>query len=622
MNSSVLREVPANTKNESIAASLNAKTYLVYYSGSSIAEINALPNSKAIILTPYIAAVFTSPESDDLIKNIKSINIIESYVPYILTDISPLDSANITPFTQGNLIDLTGTGVVVALIDTGIDYLNKEFIREDDTSRILSIWDQSDNSGTPPPGIDYGSVYNNEEINKAIKSSLSGADPLTIVPERDTIGHGTECAGIIGARGYGEVKGAAPNCDFVVIKLRPSEFFEIIPGESSSSIPIYNGIDICTAIRYASEYRESINKPMIIFLPVSSNYGGHAGNRPIEEIIDYYSFSTNIIFALGTGNQGNSQTHYSGIIQNTNATSEIEIQVGNNQNQLNLSIWVTTPDKISIGLVSPSGQIVNKIPAKLSQEETISFLYEKTTATVKYIFPEITSGNEAITIDFTNMAKGIWKIIVYGEYIVTGQFNAWITQRPLSLPGTLVLNSDNYITLTIPSTSASGITTACYNQNNSSLYPLSGVGFTVDNRYKPEIATGGINVLTTTLNNKTITITGSSAATAVLAGAIALLLQWSIVEKNLPNVSALVIKAILMRGASQTPTSTYPNQFVGYGLLDLQGSFDALRGVYKQVEKLGINRSIIKCDDNIEVFIPHELYTRIIASYYNKIGVE
>lgn len=616
MSSSLLREVPASTKEQSIATSLKAKTYLVYYSGNSIAEINSLSNSKAVILTPYIAAVFVSPENDALIKNMKTINIIESYIPYILTDISPLDSANITPFTQGNPIDLTGTGVIIALIDTGIDYLNKEFMREDDTSRILSIWDQSDNNGTPPPDIDYGSVYSNEEINQAIKSSLSGSDPFAIVPEKDTIGHGTECAGIIGARGYGEVKGAAPNCDFIVVKLRPSNFFETVPGDSSTSIPIYNCIDICTAIRYVGVYRETINKPLIIFLPVSTNYGDHAGNRPMEEIIDYYSFSSNIIFALGTGNQGNSQTHYSGIIENTNDTSEIELQVGDNQGDLNLSIWVASPDKISIGIVSPSGQIVKKIPVKISQEESISFLYEKTTATVKYILPEITSGNEAISIDFNNISKGIWKILVYGEYIVTGQFNAWITQRPLSRPNTLILNSDNFITLSIPSTSASGITTACYNQNNNSLYPLSGVGFTVDNRYKPEIAAGGINVLTTTLNNKTTTITGSSAATAVLAGAIALILQWSIVENNLPNISALVIKAILMRGASQTPTSTYPNQFVGYGLLDLLGSFDALRGVYKNIDKSGLNRSIKKCNDNIKVFIPRELYKQIISSYF------
>lgn len=616
MNNLILRETPSQTKNINIAASPEAKSYLAYYSGNAISEINSIPESKVIILTPYIAAIFVSPKYEATIRNLKSINIIEFYMPYILTDVSPLDSANITPFSQGTPINLTGTGVVVALIDTGIDYLNKEFIKEDDTSRILSIWDQGDNSGTPPPGIDYGSVYTNDQINQAIKDHAANLDPYTIVPERDTIGHGTQCAGIIGARGYGEVKGAAPNCEFVVIKLRPSKFFETIPGNSSSSIPIYNCIDICTAIRYASEFRQSINRPMVIFLPVSSNFGGHAGNRPIEEIIDYYSFISNIIFALGTGNQGNSQTHYSGFIENTNDTVTIELQVDENQNRLNFSIWVTSPDKIAVGIISPSGQVIKKVPVKISQEEQVIFLYEKTTALISYIFPEITSGNEAVSIEFTDISKGIWKIVVYGEYIVNGRLNAWITQRPLSRPKTLILNSDNFITLSIPSTSAGGITTACYNQNNNSLYPLSGVGFTTDNRYKPEIACGGVNVLTISLNNKTTTITGSSASTAVLAGAIALILQWSVVENNLPNISSLVIKAVIMRGATQIPTSNYPNQFVGYGLLDLVGSFDALRGVYKEVEKLGINRSTNPCDDKIEVFIPHELYTRILSSYF------
>lgn len=614
MNSFSLRETALPPSNKSIAASPNAKTYLVYYSGDALSEINAIPESKVIVLTPYIAAIFVSPEYESAIKSLKSINIIEYYVPYILTDISPLDSANITPFTQGNPIDLTGTGVVIALIDTGIDYLNKEFMREDDTSRILSIWDQNDNSGTPPPGIDYGSIYTNEQINQAIKDKMAGKDPSKIVPEKDTIGHGTECAGIIGARGYGEVKGAAPNCDFVVIKLRPTDSFETIPGNPSSSIPIYNSIDICTAIRYAAEYRQQINRPMVIFLPVSSNFGGHSGNRPIEEIIDYYSFVSNIIFALGTGNQGNSQTHSSGTIANTNDTVTLELQAGANQTDLNLSIWVTSPDKIAIGITSPSGQIIKKVPVKISQEETLTFLYEKTTAKIMYLFPEITSGNEAVSIDFKNLSKGIWKITIYGEYIVNGTYNAWITQRPLSRPDTLLLNSDNFITLSIPSTSSGGITTACYNQNNNSLYPNSGVGFTTDQRYKPEIATGGINVLTTSLNDRTTTITGSSAATAVLAGAIALILQWGVVDNNLPNISTLVIKAILIRGAEQLPGSIYPNQLVGYGLLDLLGSFDALRGIYKDITNLQLPRSYNKCEDKIEVRIPMEAFNRIVSS--------
>ena len=100
------------------------------------------------------------------------------------------------------------------------DYTNKEFLREDGTSRILSIWDQSDSSGTAPPGLGYGSEYNNEQINQAIKEGLNGKSPFELVPEIDTLGHGTKCAGIIGARGYGDVKGAAPNCDFLIVKLR------------------------------------------------------------------------------------------------------------------------------------------------------------------------------------------------------------------------------------------------------------------------------------------------------------------------------------------------------------------------------------------------------------------
>jgi len=89
-----------------------------------------------------MAAVFIAPGYEDLLITIPTINIIEPPNDYILTQLSPLQTSNITQFTEGNPIDLTGTGVIVGTIDTGIDYLNVEFTREDGTSRILSIWDQ------------------------------------------------------------------------------------------------------------------------------------------------------------------------------------------------------------------------------------------------------------------------------------------------------------------------------------------------------------------------------------------------------------------------------------------------------------------------------------------------
>ncbi|MDU1413323.1 MAG: S8 family peptidase [Clostridium sp.] len=561
-----------------IKNSNNKNGYLINYTGEIDKIVSSIPNSLAIPLTPYVAAVFIDPNYESTFLALRNIELIEPFVEYILTEISPLDSSNIIQFNQGFPIDLTGTGVVVGLIDTGIDYTNKEFLREDDTSRILSIWDQSDSSGIAPSGLGYGSEYSNEQINQAIKESRNGKNPLDLVPEIDKIGHGTECAGIIGARGYGEVKGAAPNCDFVVVKLRVVD--TISSSSNTAPTPVFSNVDIATAMYYLIQYRTLTRRPMVVFLPVSSNFGGHDGKRPIEELIDYYSFESNVVFAVGTGNQGNSQTHYSGKINSTSEISNINVQIGPNQNYLYVHIWSTYPDKISIGMISPSGQVIPKIPIKISQQETLTFIYEKTNIFIQYFLPISSSGSELILIYFEKPTPGIWKIILYGDYIINGKFNAWMSQRPISKDDTFFLNSDNFVTLTIPSTSYSAICTGFYNQNNNSLEASSGVGFTIDNRVKPNLTTGGVNMLTTAPNNKTTLITGSSVATAVLAGAIALILQWAIVNKNLPTISSEIVKAMLILGTKKRPKDIYPNPYAGHGLLDLLGTFNAIRGIY------------------------------------------
>ncbi|MEG0132933.1 MAG: S8 family peptidase [Clostridium sp.] len=582
-------------------------SFIVYYTGDIKKILSQVPNTNVVLLSPYMAVIFTQLQYESSIKSIKEISIIEPNVPYILTNTSPMESSNIVKFTNGELIDLTGTGVLIGTIDTGIDYLNKEFTREDDTSRILSIWDQTNNTGTPPAISGYGSEYTNAQINEALKANREGRDPYSIVPQRDTNGHGTQCAGIIGARGYGDVKGAAPNCDFLVVKLRPSIIKDLNP-----SITQYDNTDIATAMLYLLDQRHALNRPLVVFLPVSSNFGEHNGGRPLEQLIDYYSYTSLVAFALGTGNQGNSQTHTSGTIKNSGDVSTVEFQSSKDQRNLDVSIWCTSPDKISMGIVSPSGQIIPKIPVKIDEQEDLKFIYEDTIARVIYFFPESPSGDELITIKFFNIATGIWKILLYGDYIATGKYNVWISQRPLSKIGTFLLNPNNFTTLTIPSTSREGIATAYYDQNNNTIGEFSGVGFTSNNKVKPSVTCGGVNVLTTGLNNTTTTITGSSAATAVLAGAMALLFQWGIVDKNIPNMSSSILKSLIITGTRKRPNDIYPNPYWGYGILDMVGIFDAIRGIYTSNLTSQLERNKNYTNDNIETNIPREAFNRLI----------
>ncbi|HCQ90475.1 MAG TPA: peptidase S8, partial [Clostridium sp.] len=98
-------------------------------------------------------------------------------------------------------------------------------------------------------------------------------------------------------------------------------------------------------------------------------------------------------------------------------------------------------------------------------------------------------------------------------------------------------------------------------------------------RVKPSVATGGIDVLTTKPGGGTTIVTGSSAATAVLAGAVALIGQWGIVEGNSPTIYSPKINTILISGTRKRPGDIYPNPVWGYGILDLAGVFANIRSL-------------------------------------------
>ena len=85
-------------------------------------------------------------------------------------------------------LSLSGRGVVICIIDTGIDYTDMAFRDSEGNSRILAIWDQTDQSGRPPEGLFYGTEYTREDIDRA----LGAQDPYSVVPSRDENGHGRD----------------------------------------------------------------------------------------------------------------------------------------------------------------------------------------------------------------------------------------------------------------------------------------------------------------------------------------------------------------------------------------------------------------------------------------------
>lgn len=547
-----------------------------------------------------------------LLQEVKEIVNADISLPYTLTAIEPVVAANIVNFHNNPFLNLDGEGTVVAIIDTGIDYLNPQFMDDEGNTRILSIWDQTIITENPNKQFAFGTIYSREQINEAIRAKRNGGDPYAIVPHIDVIGHGTQIAGLAGAKGLDGVVGGAPKCEFVIVKLMEAKANTLRRiGINQRNGLIYTGFDYLEGIRYASEYQFSINKPMAVLLTLGTNLSGHDGVSSIERYVDYYGGRRELVFVSGTGNEGDSSTHAQGTFTKSKQLRTVELFVAENENNLIMSIWFNKPDRVSVGVVSPSGEIIEPVIPKLNETKVVNLVLEESIVTISYSFPEESTGDEFVLLSIFNPEPGLWQIRLRGEYIVNGEYNIWLPQRQLLQPLTRFINSSPYITLMSPAAARSAVTTGFYNQNNNTIAIGSGRGFTRDGRVKPEVATGGINATTTGLMNSTVIVSGSCVGCAVLGSAVLLLLQWGIVLGNDPNMYGPKVRAYISRGAQRRPGDIYPNTEWGFGFLDLRATFVDLRLLRDEIIKT-VNKE--KSMKNLYSRIHNDINERIIFS--------
>lgn len=577
----ISQAIPTATTPINYFAQPNYAISLVEYEGNIREAVRKYSNIGLYIIDARRAAIASHyDERDKILKSIKEIVYIEPDESYTITDISPIEASQATTFHNDLNLQLDGLGVLVGIVDTGIDYLNPSFINEDGTSKIVAIYDQT-LSGGSNPDIVAGAVYTNEEINRALELKRNGGDPYTIVPSQDNVGHGTNMASIIAGKGNTpELIGVAPGSDIVMVKLKETSKQGRVNQALYGDEIAYRGTAVFFGIRYLYQYALKSNRPMVIYAPVGTNIGSHDGNSFIERYIDEISGIIGVAVVTTTGNQGNTDTHVSGIIENTGDRKIVELKIGQNQNNINFDIWITKPDKVSLSIISPTGQTIKKIVPKLNEVEEVLFVYEKTQMFIEFSIPEEITGDERISITAKGIVEGIWQFILIGDSIVNGRYDSWIRQRDLLAPGTLFLNSIASTTLTIPATSDSAISVGYYNQNNNSIVASSGKGYTRTNAIKPDLVAGGINQICSDVGGGTKVISGASVAGAVVAGCCALLFQWGIVNKNDEDMYATKLKLYLIRGTSKRPEDVYPNPNWGYGMLNIREAFNNLRNVF------------------------------------------
>ena len=576
----------ANVTN--IFNSPNYIQYIVEYIGNFDSEID---KNKDIYITlidnEYAIASIKKTLLEDYLDNNEVRTILEKYLTdqnfrlgfvslpqlYTLQEISAIEAAQVSSLQANVPLNLTGSGVIVGIIDTGIDYLNEEFMDMNGETRIEEIWDQ-----TIPPStneksnVPFGTIYTKDQINEAIKLYKSGGDPYSIVPSVDKNGHGTAMAGIVGATGKNiELKGVAPECKFVAVKLAEANFFEEL---SNLDIPVYNLPPIMVAVGYLRRILFNKMKPVVILLPLGSNNGNHKGDNVFDSFIESVSGNVGIVIVTGTGNEALQDGHVSGVIKNKDRVESIGLLISEDQINLSVEIWVDLPNIIDISVVSPAGEETGFVQAMLNMEKKYSFILANTTMRIAYYLPEEYSGEELISINFRNITSGLWTLKLRMREGEMATYNSWIMQSGIVSKGTRFTSSDPYGTITIPGDSDFIVTMAAYNQNNNSLLPYSGIGFREENIDKIDVAAGGVNTKTVGLDNSIATINGTSLSAAIGAGACILLLQWGIVQGKYPYMYVQSIKTFIRRGVIQRPGDLYPNPNWGYGVLNFYKMFE------------------------------------------------
>lgn len=537
---------------------------------ATVQGIRDIYNVECVSILYRGAIIFYDKISDSVFNYIRKYGYSSIPKCYGLMDTSALEESGVLKIRRQPNINLYGNDVIIGFVDTGIDYTNDIFKNADGTTRILKIWDQTIQDGLSPIDINYGTEYTKEDIDKAINSD----NPFSIVKSVDENGHGTQIASVAAGNidDNNDFSGIAPFSDIVVVKLKQAKNylrdFYGIPQDAQC----FQENDIIWGIKYLlSQARDSV-KPIVICLGIGTNLGGHDGTSVLSLFLNDISTTTGISVIVAGGNEVNFAHHYQGRLSKEKMEDNVELRVGHNRQTFVTELWTSAPNIYSIGLTSPSGETIMKVTARESNLERINFLLDGTIVDIFYNILEKETGDEVIIMRFQTPSEGIWNIHVYNETNYTGDFHIWLPIRPF-INDIFFLNPNPYITICSPANTRRVISCVAYDSSNDSIYINSSRGYTRIDEIKPDITAPGVNVYVGLTNNRFGYATGTCISAAIVAGIVALLFEWGVVQGNNFNLNTTEIKKYLIFGARQLDGYQYPNRIWGYGIVDIYSTF-------------------------------------------------
>lgn len=511
---------------------------------------------------------------------------------------------------------LQGRNILVAVIDSGIAWRNRDFRNTDGTTRIRYLWDQTlraeqvweriEQNGlltaerkseyAPPQGFTTGVEFSQTQINEALSAS-SEADGNLLVPSVDTSGHGTAVAGIAAGSGTASESvytGVAPGSELLIVKLGTPRI---------NSFP--RTTELMRALTYVVRKSLELQKPLAVNLSFGNTYGAHNGTSLVERFIDNVSEIGRNVICVGSGNEGASGGHTGGSVRvperesgitgerstagggnvSSAAITSVELIVGNYEAGLNVQLWKDYADRYRVHLISPIGEEFSVDTDRTGKQ---SYLLEQTRILLYNGEPAPYLTSQEIYFDFLPLENrsyvnnGVWIFRLEPVKIVTGNYTFYLPSETVRNEQTRFVRPTSDVTLTIPSTASKVITVGAYQAAQEAYADFSGRGYLYQDRLgsrtegafiKPDLVAPGVGILAPTREGTYAAVSGTSFATPFVTGAAALLMQWGIVDGNDPYLYGEKVKAYLRKGAQPIRgEKEYPNERVGYGALCVASS--------------------------------------------------
>lgn len=555
--------------------------------------------SDLIKIEPLIAgyAIVTLPDAllEDFVVS-PEIEYVEKPKPFYFQDITALRESCISAVTEAGPF-LTGRGVLVAILDSSIDFYNENFRNEDGSTRIVALWDQSltPDAGAgflPPEGFETGVEFTKEQIDEAL-SSGSEAEARRLIPTIDVSGHGTAVAGILAAGGTADEpfrKGVAPESSLLIVKLG---------AQRENAFP--KTTEIMRGVTYALRKAQELQMPLVINLSFGNTYGDHRGNSLLERFLDNAAEIGRTSVVVGSGNEGVAGGHVEGLIRN-GQTERVELAVSEYESSLNVQLWKYYQDVFDVTLIPPTGERIEipmdmvgayryrtngmtlliyvgqPLPYMVFQELYIDFIPEGSSVSGGFILP------------------GVWTFELTPRNIEYGGYQFFLPSSATRSEGTRFFRESPQVTLTVPSTASRVITVGAYDIYTGGVADFSGRGYvfrqlmgnpggsletgsgamtpgdtelpTLINTVKPDLVAPGVDIETVSVRGGYTRVSGTSYATPMVAGAAALLMEWGIVRGNDPYLYGEKLKAYFIKGARVIPgEEDLPDDRAGWGAL-------------------------------------------------------